>query len=193
MPRYKYEIVARGRHVSQREWQTEIKRWTARTSTSSSRRRRRRREPIACRCRHQRRIAAPSAAGCQTACQKPIRLWPQLAVLNPSQMCYTGVSHRRQPVSVRARRYGELPIRAPTVGNPPCLPVRAPGGCLRLTNDGVTGSLLPSEVVWGNIWWEMDCVFLTPTAQSIWSEIWLKRNWRDLSVKIRNFKLWKMP
>jgi len=33
---------------------------------------------------------------------------------------------------------------------------------------------------------------LSITAQSIWREIWLKRNWKDFfSIKIRNFKLWK--
>jgi len=36
-------------------------------------------------------------------------------------------------------------------------------------------------------------ISLTITAQSIWSEIQLKRNGKDFFIKIRNFKLWKMP
>jgi len=30
-------------------------------------------------------------------------------------------------------------------------------------------------------------------AQSIWSEIYFKRKWKDFSTKIRNFQLWEMP
>jgi len=35
--------------------------------------------------------------------------------------------------------------------------------------------------------------YLTITAQSIWSEIELNRNWKDFLIEIRNFQLWKIP